>query len=189
MTVYSVLHVLYDFIRGTTLHDALLKVGDVHSLVPEKTAVMAFTATATCSLRLELTDKIGMKQPVVIVLLPCKPNLMYKVMLFQSIKESFTPLLERLMKERTALPRMIIYCQKMEDCANLYLFLQNGLGKHYFTEPPGVPSLSQFRLVEMFTSCTDTAVMNKIISLFSEPSSLRIAVFPQHLFCRVPHPV
>ena len=142
MTIYSVLHVLYDFFRGTTFRDALLKVGEVHSLVPEKTAVMALTATATRSLQLELTDKIGMKQPVAIVLPPCKPNLMYKVMSFQSIKESFTPLLERLMKERTALPRMIIYCRKMEDCADLYLFLQNGLGK-YFTEPPGEPSISQ----------------------------------------------
>ena len=44
MTIYSVLHILYDFFRGTTFRDALLKVGEVHSLVPEKTAVMALTA-------------------------------------------------------------------------------------------------------------------------------------------------
>lgn len=49
----------------------------------------------------------------------------------------------------------------------------NGLGK-YFTEPPNLPSLSQFRLVDMFSSCTDTDVRDKIISLFSMQSSLPI---------------
>ena len=39
----------------------------------------------------------------------------------------------------------------MEDCSDLYQFFEDNLGRD-FTEPPGAPpSLSIFRLVEMFT--------------------------------------
>ena len=134
---------------------------------------MALTATATRSLRLELTDTIGMKNPMTVVLPPCKCNLKYAVSRYDSVEDTFTSLLEKLRKERITFPRTIIYCRKMEDCANLYLFFQNNLGKD-FTEPPGMPSLSQFRLVEMFTSCTDIDIKNKIISSFTKQSSLRI---------------
>lgn len=40
-----------------------------------------------------------------------------------------------------------------------------------FTEPIGAPDLSQFRLVEMYTSCTDTEIKNEIISSFPNQSS------------------
>ena len=144
----------YFYIKGTTFHEALSRIGELRSLIPEKTQVMALTATATRSLRLELTDTIGMKNPMTVVLPPCKCNLKYAVSRYDSVEDTFTSLLEKLRKERITFPRTIIYCRKMEDCANLYLFFQNNLGKD-FTEPPGMPSLSQFRLVEMFTSCTD----------------------------------
>ncbi len=55
------------------------------------------------------------------------------------------------------MPRAIVYCRRYEDCADLYLFLQAGLGRE-FTEPTDAPDLSRFRLVEMFTSCNDADV-------------------------------
>ena len=61
----------------------------------------------------------------------------------------------------------------MEDCSNLYQFFENKLGRD-FTEPPGAPSLSRFRLVEMYTSCTDADVKDKIITSFTKPSVLRV---------------
>lgn len=59
----------------------------------------------------------------------------------------------------------------MEDCSDLYLFFQHMLGRE-FTEPPGAPPL--FRLVEMFTSCTDHDIKDQIISSFTKTSPLRI---------------
>ena len=114
-----------------------------------------------------------MKTPTIVVLPPCKPNLKYTVLPYGSIVENFTHLLERLRLERVDFPRTIIYCRQLVDCSSLYLFFQKKLGRD-FTEPPGFNSLSQFQLVEMFTSCTDSEVKSKIITSFMQPSKLRL---------------
>ena len=91
---------------------------------------------------------------------------MYVGSLYTSISETFLPVLIRLKKERTEMPRILIYCLRFDDCADLYLFFKNGLSKG-FTEPPDSPDYSRFRLVEMFTSCTDAEVKSEIISSFT----------------------
>ena len=108
-----------------------------------------------------------------IVLPPSKDNIKYCVSRFASMEENFGILAEQLKQKRTDLPRTIIYCRSMDDCATIYLYFQNYL-KHNFTEPPGAPSLSKYRLVELFTSCTDNAVKNQIIASFTQHSCLRV---------------
>jgi ATP-dependent DNA helicase RecQ len=174
MSTNDIVNFIYNYCyRGTTFREELLRIGELRSLLPDKARVMALTATATRSLMLELIDIIGMINPMTIVLPPCKNNISYKVLPFESLTSNFMPLVEQLKAERNSFPRTIVYCRKMEDCANLYLFFQSCLGK-FITEPPGAPNLSQFRLVEMFTSVTDTEVKNDIISLFLKESNLRI---------------
>ncbi|XP_019861292.1 PREDICTED: uncharacterized protein LOC105315307 isoform X1 [Amphimedon queenslandica] len=160
-------------IWGSTFRDSLERIGEVRSLLPSSVPVMALTATATHQLRLDLSRIIGLKNPVMIVQPPCKPNLMYKVGNFVSIEANFTPVLDNLRRERAAYSRTIIYCRTMDDCANLYLFFERGLGRD-FTEPPGAPNISKFRLVDMFTSCTEMAVKNQIVTAFTTESNLRI---------------
>jgi ATP-dependent DNA helicase RecQ len=141
--------------------------------MPQGCPIMALTATDSLTLRLKLADIIGMKNPTTVVLSPCKLNLSYQVLPFTSIEDNFTPMLENLRNLRKSFPRTIIYCRTMDHCANLYIFFQNHLGTD-FTEPPNAPSLSKFRLVEMFTSCTDQIVKKQIISSFTQASCLRI---------------
>ena len=57
----------------------------------------------------------------------------------------------------------------------LYKFFLKGLGDN-FTDPAGAPDLSRFRLVDMFTSCTDDDVKKQILHSFSVPSKLRIVI-------------
>ncbi len=66
-----------------------------------------------------------------------------------------------------------MYCRRYEHCANLYLFFKDQLGAE-FTEPPGAPDLPRFRLVDMYVSCTEQVVKDKIIKGFTEESSLRV---------------
>ena len=73
------------------------------------------------------------------------------------MEENFKSILNGLRQQRVNYPRTIIYCQSMEDCTNAYLFFQNNLGPN-FTEPIGATSFSKYRLVELFTSCTDDSV-------------------------------
>ena len=70
--------------------------------------------------------------------------------------------------------RVIIYCRKYEDCADLYIYFRDELGEN-FTEPPKSPDLSKLRLVEMFTAVTDQEVKQQIICSFCDlESPLRV---------------
>ena len=110
-----------------------------------------------------------------ISLSPCKPNIMYAVSSFKSIPTTFDPLLVRLNRERSSFPRMIIYCRRFEECADLYIYFREALGPN-FTEPSGVPDVTKFRLVDMYLSFTDTNVKECIIAAFTNKSSLRIVI-------------
>lgn len=70
---------------------------------------------------------------------------------------------------------MIVYCRCLDDCADLYLFFRNYLGR-CFTERPGAPNLPRFRLVEMYMSFTDAVVKENMISSFGKEPSLHIVI-------------
>ena len=136
---------------------------------------MALTATATKTLQQKIAGILGMYKPILISVSPCKKNIMYAIATsYSSIEHTFQPLLTRLRKERVTMSRIIIYCRKYEDCADLYMYFRDELGED-FTEPVQSPDLSKFRLVDMFTAVTDTEVKLQIIDSFCNPSApLRI---------------
>jgi len=138
---------------------------------------MALTATATKTLQSEVALTLGMRKPVIISISPCKRNIMYAVAApYHSIETTFQPLLIRLKKERAAMSRVIIYCRKYEDCANIYIFFRDALGE-YFIEPIKSPDLSKLCLVDMFTAVTDNDIKTQIISSFCDPvAPLRIVI-------------
>lgn len=154
---------------------ALSHIGEVRSLLPRSVNVMALTATATRKLRREVASTIGMTNELVISTSPCKANIMYGIATFSSIPGTFHPLVDRLLKERVGFSRMLIYCRRFEDCADLYLYFRRELGAEFF-EPPGAPDLPQFRLIDMYTSCTEVAVKEEIIKEFTSKSNLRIVI-------------
>lgn len=54
--------------------------------------------------------------------------------------------------------------------------MQNRLGKE-FTEPISAPDLARFRLIDMFTACTDREVKDNILTAFCTPDSqLRVVI-------------
>ena len=152
----------------------LSRIGEVRSLLPAHVNLLALTATATRSLRMDVPRLLGMRNELVSVS-PCKANIMYAVAKFVSVQDSFRRTVERLRRERSEFPRMIIYCRRFEDCANLYLYFKNEL-QGDFTEPPNLPDLPQFRLVDMYMSCTDPVVKEAIVSAFTKDSKLKIVI-------------
>lgn len=169
--------ILLLLIRGDTFRKTLLRIREVRSIVAADTRVMAMTATASRELRLKISDAVGLIDPIVIAVSPCKSNISYGVSKFLSLEESFGQILEELKEKCISMGRVIIYCRRYEDCSNLYCFFKRGLGQG-FTYPPDAPcELSKYLLVEMFTSCTDTEVKSQIIESFNKTTSpLRIVV-------------
>ena len=68
------------------------------------------------------------------------------------------------------MPHIIIYCLRLEECANLNLYFKDGLGEN-FTEPI---LLTYLMLVEMYTNCTDQEVKDDIASFNYTSAPLRI---------------
>ena len=82
-----------------------------------------------------------MLSPEVVSISPEKSNITYWVRQNSSVEEVFTPLAEKLKRERASMPRLIIFCKKCEECALLYHFFLSKLQE--FTEPVGAPNLSR----------------------------------------------
>ena len=128
---------------------------------------------------------IGLIDPLVFSICPCKPNIVYPMSSFISLPDMFDPLLHELKMKRTSFPRKIVNCRTLEQCSILYRLFRTGLGDG----PPDTPaSLSRFRLVEMYTSCVDNEVKSQIIlSFLSDIYPLRIifatVVFGMELNC------
>ena len=64
------------------------------------TNIMALTATAPKTLRIQLSKLFGMKDPVSIILPPCKENIFYRLSSFVSLEENFSEMLDCIRKER-----------------------------------------------------------------------------------------
>lgn len=170
----ALLELLFTFFRGESFRSVLLRIGEIRSLIPREANILALTATATTTLRKHIISILGMRDPHIVSVSPCKDNIVYGVTEFKSITETFTPILERLLSDRINTPRIIIFCERIVLCSALYDFFRSGL-REYFTEPVNAPDLSRFRLVEMFSSCTPDSVRKQIIKSFCTPSaSLRV---------------
>ena len=75
--------------RGETFRKVMLRVSEIRSLLPERTKILALTATATTTLRLEVSRILGMCDPLVVALSPCKSNIIFSVIPFQDVDSLF----------------------------------------------------------------------------------------------------
>ena len=137
---------------------------------------MALTATASATLRHSITWTLGMQNTALIEVSPDKANIKYIVSTFSSTEESFTPLIHDLTRQKLQMGYVIIFCSTLSECASLYVFFQTQQG-HDFCYPCDAPNLSKFRLVDMFTLCTELGVKNQILESFtSSNATLRVVI-------------
>lgn len=169
-------HVFIPLHRGDEFRTAFARLGEVRSLIPPSVGVMALTATATRSLRREVVKTLGMIDPVVVTTSPDKPNIIFTVASCTSMEDAFIPIMEQLEVKRTQMDRVLIYCQRQDECAQLYLLFGMRLGENV-REPPGAPDLPKYRLVDMYTSGTHPAVREEIVKTYTSSSSpLRVLI-------------
>ena len=98
-----------------------------------------------------------MIDPVVVTISPDKANIIFTVALCTSMEDAFIPLMEQLEVKRMHMDRVLIHCQRQDECAQLYLLFGMRLGEN-IREPPGAPDLPKYRLVDMYTSGTHPCV-------------------------------
>ena len=157
--------------RGDSFRKAFSRLSEVRSIIPSHVKLMALTATATASTRKCVCKILGMIEPSIVAIAPNRPNIHYSVeKRGESMESTFSGLVQELRTKRLDMPRVIIFCRSYEDVGHLYTFMKTSLGQE-FVEPIGAPNVAHFRLVDMFTACTEKGVKDTIISNFTNRTS------------------
>ena len=137
---------------------------------------MALTATATSPTRKEIMKRLDMKKAVVVYLPPAKPNIVCVVMDKTAIEDVVQPIVKELLAKGVEASKKIIYCRTYDQVAQFYSLFYQLLGRN-FTSPPGVVNLAKYRLVDMFTKCSEPHLKERIVSGFVNPQSrLRVVI-------------
>ena len=93
---------------------------------------MAMTATATQATRRCIFKTLHMIQPKIVYVRPVKNNITYEVAVKSSIREVFSPIIQRLCKERAKMGRIIVFCKQYTEVGLIYqFFLKNHEGEFY----------------------------------------------------------
>lgn len=75
--------------RGEDFRSEYAKLCEMRSILPPSINVMALTATATKTLIKEVSENLGMKNPVIVSVSPDKTNIKYMIAKRESIEKSF----------------------------------------------------------------------------------------------------
>lgn len=131
------LHNILCFIYCTCMHvenrskdfrPCFARLAEIRSLIPVGTPCMACTATATRSVREEVIVSLEMDGCVTISVSPDRPNIFYEVRQRTDIISDMAYLVQALGEQQINTPRMIVYCQSLDTCSDLFAHFLYHLG-------------------------------------------------------------
>ena len=115
-----------------------------------------------------------MTTPTIIDVSPEKSNIFLAVQEKTSIENYVEKVSVVLIRDGKTSKKLLIFCRRYDD--QFYRQFKAKLGKE-FTLPKGAPNLPQFRVVDMYTRCTQKAVKDHIVSDFSNLNGkLRVVI-------------
>lgn len=162
--------------RSEDFRPVYMRLAEVRAFIPPGTPLMACTATATPSVRMEIVSTLEMHEVVTISLSPNWPNVMYEVKNRTDPDTDFVELLSTLRERLISTPRVVVYCKALDTCADLFAIFSFELGStQYF--PPGAPELSDNRLFGMYHACTPQHSKDVIVESLKDPRGTVRVVF------------
>ena len=162
--------------RGESFRKEYRRLGELRSLVPTECKFIALTATASRSTIKMIMQSLMMWNPITIYTPPHKKNIVYSIKAKQSIQSMVISISCSLKEVAVEYPRTIIFCKRFTECTEIYHTFKSQL-KHNSTYPPGAPDLVKYRLVGMYTSCTEPKVKESILQSFCcEHGTLRVII-------------
>ena len=113
----------YSFLgfRGDKFCRSFASLGQLRSLIPESTNVLALTATAT-KLTFEIVaDRLGLMNPAVVATSCNRSNIKLLVKAKQTLEEFSFDLSQKLKSDKRKYPKTIVFCRSYKDCTDLYV--------------------------------------------------------------------
>ena len=96
-------------LRGEDFRVAFNHIGDLRSIVLPKVHIIALTATATAEVLRTVTDKLCLKDPVVIGLTPNRENIKYSIEPKPKLEVFCDLFAENLYHMRTGFPKTLVF--------------------------------------------------------------------------------
>ena len=137
---------------------------------------MACTATATRDVYEEVVTALEMSGCVKVSMSPDRQNIFYSVKFRTEIEKDFSDLLSSLRMNQLKTSRVIIYCQSLNMCSDLFAHFLFELGSSSYY-PPGAPQLSDNRLFGMYHASTPKYNKEVIQTSLSVPDGIVRVVF------------
>lgn len=150
------------------------RINEIRSLVG-KVPLVALTATATKSTRLQIMESLEMKNPALFIDSPNRHNISYAVKVATPDPAStFQCMVKHLKEQKQNYERTIIYCQTIKATYFLYGFFESELGNDMYLDGTQDP---RKRTVEMFHSRIDELNREHILQSMAAPDgSVRVLV-------------
>ena len=152
------------------------RLAEVRAFIPPGTPLMACTATASKSVKKDVIESLEMTDCVEVAASPDRPNIYYEVKLRSDVDTDFLPLISTLREKSVHTPRVLVYCQSLDMCADLYAHFHYELGEASYY-PLGSPHLSDFRLFGMFHASTPQHNKDVILKSLLVPDGVVRVVF------------
>ena len=125
---------------------------------------------------MKILQSLRMMSPTTISVSPHNFFFIYTVHPKPTMEEFVICLVDCLKRLRTSMPRTIIFCRRYRECAQIYSIFEQSL-QTAFTDPPNAPNLVKYRLVDMYTKCTEASIKEDIVAEFSKADGrLRIVI-------------
>ena len=150
MTSYTLFLFMY---RSDSFRPTYARLHELRALVPSGVPLLAATATVTRAIRDDIIDKLDMGGCEVICVSPNRPNIYYEVRPRTTVEADMEHLVTCLRLHGSKADRVIVYCQSLDMCADLYEYLHNSLGEMSYY-PSGSKQVSDNRLFGMYHSST-----------------------------------
>ena len=123
-----------------------------------------------------MTTHLAMDEPLVIGLNADRSNVKYVVKSNQTIDELSTTLASELIVAHPSMPKTVIFCRTLRECADMYTAFKQKLGPN-ITKPPGFPNILQLRIITLFTGASTSELRKEILDEFRKQDSvLRLVI-------------
>ncbi|XP_019854955.1 PREDICTED: ATP-dependent DNA helicase Q-like SIM [Amphimedon queenslandica] len=161
---------------GDKFRLAYSQLGDIRSLLPTNTNVMALTATATHETYKVVCQRLSLLNQKLIGCQPNRSNIKYEVRPLEDVETFCGNIAGELKIQGLEYPRTVIFVQRYSDCSLLFHTLRRKLGSN-LTFPPDYPMLPQFTVIDMYTRASTISKKEQVLSAFCTPNGvLRVVI-------------
>ena len=152
------------------------RLGELRSLVPIQTPVMALTATATKITRQRIIEGLSLKKNLhLISASPNRPNIyLYVAKVNKNLSDTFGWIIEKLLVEKQSCPRMLVYCKTTKECGQLFSFFKTELKEDAYV---GEALKSENMLIGMYHHNTLDKLKGRVTTSLYAPSGTCRVVF------------